>query len=279
LKDQETIKKQIQVAERELAALDAKRTALQDRIRQLNGLNQSIADEQLPFDRLSESNVTNESTEEQKIALFRSLFRGREDVFPRRFESKRTGKSGYQPVCRNEWIRPFCQKPKIKCGNCENRDFTPLLENVIRNHLIGIDSTDRYRREFVIGVYPMLLDETCWFLAVDFDKETWKEDSRTYLETCVTFNVPAVLERSRSGNGGHIWIFFSEPIAAKLVRQLGAFMLTQAMESRPEMGFDSYDRFFPSQDTMPKGGFGNLIALPLQAKQREKGNCRNDNEN
>jgi len=151
LKDQETINKQIRIAESELAALAAKRTALQDRIRQLQGLKQSIADEQLPFNQRPESNITNESTEKQKIALFRSLFRGREDVYPRRFESKRTGKSGYQPVCRNEWIRPLCQKPKIKCGDCENRDFTPLSDDVIRNHLIGNDPADRYRREFVIG--------------------------------------------------------------------------------------------------------------------------------
>ncbi len=281
MKDQKTINKQIRIAERELSALNAKRMVLQDRIRQLKGLNQSIADEQLPFYPRSESNVTNESTEKQKIALFRSLFRGREDVFPRRFESKRTGKSGYQPVCRNEWVRPLCNKPKIKCGNCENRDFTPLSDDVIRNHLIGIDPTDRYQREFVIGMYPMLVDETCWFLAVDFDKEAWKENSRAYLETCETFNVPAVLERSRSGNGGHIWIFFSEPIPAKLARQLGAFLLTQAMETRPEMGFKSYDRFFPSQDTLPRGGFGSLIALPLQAKRREKGNSLfvDDNSN
>ena len=279
MKHQNPINEQIKAVELELAILDAKREALKDRIRQLKGLKQSIADEQLPFSQRSESNVANESTQEQKIALFRSLFRGRADVYSRRFESKRTGKSGYQPVCRNEWIRPFCQKPKIKCGNCENRDFTPLSYDVIRNHLIGNDPADRYLREFVIGLYPMLLDETCWFLAVDFDKETWKEDSRAYLETCETFNVPVVLERSRSGNGGHIWIFFSEPIPAKLARQLGAFMLTQAMEFRPEMGFDSYDRFFPSQDTLPKGGFGNLIALPLQAKPREKGNSLFVDEN
>ena len=263
----------------ELTILDEKRKELQARIEQLKAQKQSIADEQLQFVRLSESNVTNDSTQEQKIALFQSLFRGREDVYPRRFESKRSGKSGYQPVCRKEWIRPFCQKPKIKCGNCENRDFTPLHDDVIRNHLIGNDPTDRYRHEFVIGVYPMLIDETCWFLAVDFDKETWKEDSKAYLETCVRFNVPTALERSRSGNGGHIWIFFFEPIPAKLARQLGAFLLTQAMESRPEMGFDSYDRFFPSQDTLPRGGFGNLIALPLQAKPREKGNSLFVDEN
>jgi superfamily II DNA or RNA helicase len=279
LKYQDPIDEQIHTVERELSALDAKRKGLRDRIRQLKGLKQSIADEQLPFDRLSELNVTNDSTQEQKIAFFRSLFRGREDVYPRRFESKRTGKRGFQPVCRLEWNRPLCQKPKIKCGNCKNRDFTPLSDDAIRNHLIGIDPVDRYRREFVIGVYPMLPDETCWFLAVDFDKEAWKGNSKAYLETCETFKVPAVLERSRSGNGGHIWIFFSEPIPAKLARQLGAFMLTQAMETRPEMGFNSYDRFFPSQDTLPRGGFGSLIALPLQKKPREKENSLFVDEN
>jgi hypothetical protein len=142
LKNQKQIDAQIRSAEQELAALDEKRKALQAKIDQLKGQKQVIADEQLPFGRQYESNVTNESTQEHKIALFRSLFRGREDVYPRRFESQRTGKSGYQPVCRNEWIRPFCQKPKIKCGDCENRNFIPLSDDVIRNHLIGIDPAD-----------------------------------------------------------------------------------------------------------------------------------------
>jgi len=152
LKHQKPIKEQIEALENELSALDAKRKSLRDRIRKLKSSKQSIADEQLHFDRLSESNVTNDSTQEHKIALFRSLFRGREDVYPRRFESKRTGKSGFKPACRNEWIRPICQKPKVKCGDCEKRDFIPVSDEVIRNHLLGIDSADRYRREFVIGV-------------------------------------------------------------------------------------------------------------------------------
>lgn len=263
---------QILKLEQELAALDSKREELKNKISKLRSIQfagSGLADRIAPY-RITKSQDTLSETE--KIALFGSLFRGREDVYPRRFESKRTGKSGYQPVCRNEWIRPLCRKPKVKCGECDNRNFEPLTDDVFRNHLTGKNPTDRYQREFVIGIYPMLLDETCWFLAVDFDKETWIDDAGAYMKTCDKFHVPAYLERSRSGNGGHVWIFFSQPVPAKLARQLGSFMLTQAMENRPEMGFDSYDRFFPSQDTMPKGGFGNLIALPLQKKAREKGN-------
>jgi hypothetical protein len=164
LQNQKPIDAQLQSAEQELAALDEKRKKLQARIKQLKWQKQSIADKQLPFDRLSVPNETNESTQEHKIALFRSLFRGREDVYSRRFESKRTGKSGYQPACWNEWIRPICQKPKIKCGDCEKRDFIPLSDDVIRNHLLGIDPADRYRREFVIGVYDILSTSEFFYL-------------------------------------------------------------------------------------------------------------------
>ena len=268
-----SIESQIKAAEKELANLNERKIELQYKIKNFKSLQNSIAEEQPSFNQGPKTNINSVSPEQRKITLFRSLFRGREDVFPKRFESKRTGKSGYQPVCRNEWIRPFCQKPKIRCAECDNRDFEPVTNEIVRFHLIGFDPGDRYKREFVMGVYPMLTDETCWFLAVDFDKELWMKDVSAYLETCRTYKVPATVEISRSGQGGHIWIFFSEPIAAKLVRQLGAFMLTQAMEKRPEMGFESYDRFFPSQDTLPKGGFGNLIALPLQKKPRDEGNA------
>ncbi|MDF1593670.1 MAG: DEAD/DEAH box helicase family protein [Desulfobacterales bacterium] len=279
MENPKNIAEQIMKLEQELAALDSIREELKNKISQLRSLqdpDSGIADPIVPYKTIKSKDALSET---EKITLFRSLFRGREDVYPRRFESKRSGKSGYQPVCRNEWIRPLCKKPKIKCGECENRNFESLTAEVIRNHLTGKDPNDRYQREFVIGVYPMLTDETCWFLAVDFDKETWFEDAGTYLKTCKNFHIPAYLEKSRSGNGGHVWIFFSEPVPAKLARHLGSFMLTQAMENRPEMGFDSYDRFFPSQDTMPKGGFGNLIALPLQKKVREKGNSIYIDEN
>lgn len=271
MKNTRSIDSQIKTAEKELANLNRRKIQLENEIKHLRNIQHSIAEKTSSFNHKTKPSITSESPEDKKINLFRSLFRGREDVFPKRFESKRTGKSGYQPVCRNEWIRPLCQKPKIKCGECDNRAFEPVTNDVVRNHLLGFDPNDRYQREYVIGIYPMLLDETCWFLAVDFDKEQWMMDVSAYMERCRSFKVPASVEISRSGKGGHVWIFFSEPIAARLARQLGSFMLTQAMEKRPEMGFESYDRFFPSQDTLPKGGFGNLIALPLQKKPREKG--------
>ncbi|MGI8839188.1 MAG: TOTE conflict system archaeo-eukaryotic primase domain-containing protein [Caulobacteraceae bacterium] len=212
--------------------------------------------------------VTTASPTADKVALFRRLFAGRSDVFPLRWENAKTGKAGYAPPCANEWIRGVCSKPQIKCGECPHQAFIPVTDEIIDKHLRGGNGS----RAFVAGVYPMLPDETCWFLAADFDKESWAADASAMIETCKAKGVPAALERSRSGNGAHVWIFFSEPIRARTARQLGAAIMTDTMERRPEIGFASYDRFFPSQDTMPVGGFGNLIALPLQRRAREHGN-------
>lgn len=209
------------------------------------------------------------SSSAEKIALFRSLFRGREDVYPRRFESKKTGRAGYAPACGNEWVRGICEKPRIKCSDCPHRAFLPVTDEVIRQHLSGKEAAGQ---EFVVGVYPMMADETCDFLAMDFDKETWQMDVLAVLETCRIQQIPAALERSRSGNGGHVWLFFTEAVPATLARKLGSFLLTETMERRPELGLASYDRLFPNQDTLPKGGFGNLIALPMQKQPRESGN-------
>lgn len=217
------------------------------------------------------SNVTvdRKSSADNKVALFRSLFRGREDVYPRRFHSPASGKSGYSAACANEWVRGICDKPRIKCAVCHHRKFLPVTDDVIRWHLSG---RDHRGGDFTAGVYPMLLDETCFFLAIDFDKAEWQDDVREVLATCSRLQVPAVLERSRSGNGGHVWIFFAEPVPAAIARRLGSHLLTETMERRPELGLDSYDRMFPNQDTLPRGGFGNLIALPLQKMPREADN-------
>lgn len=266
------IEHKIAEIETELSNLDHRRGQLLEELAQF--YRQSIQENfqaQLPF-HLQEFLLTNQSPQEEKIQLFRSLFKGREDVFPRRFENSKTGKSGYAPVCRNEWAAGICQKPKIGCQDCNFRAFVPVSDEIIRNHLKGNDPNDRPNRDFTIGVYPLLTDETCWFLTVDFDKSTWTEDVKAFLETCASYQVPAALERSRSGNGGHLWIFFVSPVSAILARKLGALLLTNTMNRRLEIGMDSYDRLFPSQDTLPKGGFGNLIALPLQKKPRERNN-------
>jgi len=202
------------------------------------------------------STVTAKSSPGEKVALFRGLFRGREDVHAVRWEG-RQGKAGYSPASRRVWGEPIFHGSEVP------REYLPLTDQVIHDHLTG---------RMTVGVYPMLVDETCWFLAADFDKTTWQEDVRAYLDTCREWNVPALLERSRSGRGGHVWIFFIAPLPARLARKLGAAILTRTMERRHQLGLDSYDRFFPSQDTMPKGGFGNLIALPLQQVPRGHGN-------
>jgi len=247
-----------------LAQLDAERRQLEVRLSELTA--KRPASEPLQSDDVS---VTADSTPASKIALFRSLFRGREDVYPKRWTNSRNGKSGYAPACANEWVPRLCGKPKVKCGDCPNRALIAVTDTIISQHLRG-EGPDG--RDFTIGVYPMLADETCWFLAVDFDKETWQRDVSAFLATCNSMRVPAVLERSRSGNGGHVWVFFSEPVPAASARRLGALILTETMETHPDIGFESYDRFFPNQDTMPSGGFGNLIALPLQHRPRQSGN-------
>lgn len=195
-----------------------------------------------------------------RIAIFRSLFRGREDVYAKRWVSQQTGKAGYAPACVMEWKRPHCTKPQKKCAACI---YSTLTDTVMASHLAG---------KSVIGVYAILPGDTCWFLAADFDGDEWQRDATAYLKTCAAMEVPAYLERSRSGNGGHIWIFFDHAIQASIARKLGSAILTKTMEERHEIKFKTYDRFFPNQDTMPNGGFGNLIALPLQGESVHHGN-------
>ena len=241
-----------------LARLDAERAQLEQRLAEL-------ARAHLPAPEIAGRGgvITNRSPTRDKLALFRTLFGGREDVYPRRWENAGKGKAGYAPVCANEWKRGVCHKPRVRCGACPNQAFVPVTDKAVEGHLRG---------RHTLGVYPMLADDTCRFLAADFDKETWRRDAGAYLAACRAKGIPAALERSRSGNGAHVWFFFEEPVAASLARRLGAHLLTEAMERNPDIGFRSYDRFFPSQDTLPQSGFGNLIALPLQGGPRESGN-------
>jgi superfamily II DNA or RNA helicase len=199
----------------------------------------------------------------EKVKLFRQFFRGRDDLYPTRFVRKKTGEPGYAPACSNKFVEGLCQLPKVKCGDCTNQAFRRVDDAAVLGHLRG---------KHVMGVYAMLPDETCWFLAVDFDKSTWKEDARAFAETARRLGLPVLVERSRSGNGAHVWFFFSEPVSAASARKMGCHVVTETMASRHELSMESYDRLFPSQDTMPRGGFGNLIALPLQHGPRQAGN-------
>lgn len=227
----------------------------------------------LPISTVSDNNgpplehevdsVHNYSSPHEKISLFRSLFKGREDVYPVRWANK-AGKSGYSPACENEWT-PVCNKPQVKCTECSQKAFLPVTDEVVSQHL---DS----KVNRTVGIYPMLPDETCWFLAIDFDKQSWQEDVLALMKVCREHDIPAALERSRSGQGGHVWIFFQENIEASMARKMGCTLLTMTMENRNQLGLDSYDRIFPNQDTLPRGGFGNLIALPLQGIPRKSGN-------
>jgi superfamily II DNA or RNA helicase len=203
------------------------------------------------------------ATPGEKVRVFRALFRGREEIFPTRFVSKKTGKAGYAPACANKFVRGVCELPRVKCSECPNQAFTPVDDRMVLDHLRG---------RHVMGVYPLLEDETCWFLAIDFDKSSWQEDVGAFGETCRAIGVPVAVERSRSGNGAHVWFFFEAPVAASVARKMGCSLLTETMSRRHQLSMGSYDRLFPNQDTMPRGGFGNLIALPLQYEPRQQGN-------
>jgi len=252
----------IQREEARLGRLEAEQANTRSRLAALQAELISLGAE--PETRLAQPlGVEAPRTSAEKVKLFRSLFRGREEVFPTRFMSKKTGKPGYAPACRNKFVRGVCELPKVKCGECPNQAFIPFDDAAVVGHLTG---------RHVMGVYPLLDDETCWFLAVDFDKSTWTEDVSAFIETCQRVGLPTAVERSRSGNGAHVWFFFSSPVSASTARKMGCYLITQTMSRRHQLSMDSYDRLFPSQDTMPRGGFGNLIALPLQHEPRQQGN-------
>lgn len=199
----------------------------------------------------------------EKVTLFGRLFKGRPDVFPVRWESKTSGKSGYAPACANEWRQGVCEKPRIKCSACSHRELIPLSDAVLYSHLAG---------ELTAGLYPLLPDDSCHLVAVDFDDEDWRSDAQAFRRSCETLGVPVSIEVSRSGNGAHAWIFFSGRVTAREARRLATAVISHACASTHQLALTSYDRLFPNQDTMPKGGFGNLIALPLQKMPREAGN-------
>jgi superfamily II DNA or RNA helicase len=203
-----------------------------------------------------------EMSPQQKLSIYQSYFKGNTQCYAHRWQNQQ-GRSGYAIACENEWHQGLCGKPKIKCLECPNQAFKPLDDAAMYAHLTGKE---------VVGLYPMLADNTCWLLAVDFDKSDWQEASLAYVEVCKVKGIDCLLERSRSGQGAHVWIFFAQAIDAKVARQLGFYLLDEAMKIHGALSFDSYDRLFPNQDVLPIGGIGNLIALPLQKQARANGN-------
>ncbi len=206
----------------------------------------------------------------QLIALYRDLFYGRQDVFAVRWDNGKVGTHGYAPKCKNEWDRNICGKTmRIKgaCKKCAYRENQEITDALIQQHFIGVG-----KNSLVMGIYPLLEDETCRFLAIDFDKGNWQEEILAAKRIYEEYGIKSYIERSRSGNGGHLWIFFCEPIEARIARKLGIKVLETAMNRKGSSKFDSFDRLFPNQDHMPNGGYGNLIALPLQRQAVENGN-------
>ena len=231
-----------------------------------HGIPSEVADPEASLTPSGQSELDTVPTGSQlstddKVRLIRRLFHGRPDVFSLRWEGK-NGKSGYSPACGNEWRAGICEKPRVKCADCAHRQFLPVSEQIIYDHLSG---------RHTVGIYPVLPDNTCKFLAVDFDDADWCEDARAFLESCRELDIPAALEVSRSGQGAHVWVFFTDAVPAGEARRLGTAIISHTCARTRQLQLSSYDRLFPNQDTVPRGGFGNLIALPLQKEPRNRG--------
>jgi superfamily II DNA or RNA helicase len=188
-----------------------------------------------------------------KVAFFGALFAARSDVYAVRWQNPRAGKAGWLPAVRGGWRRGVRQG---------DREYLPLTAEVVTGHLSG---------ELHLGLYPLLEGDRCWWVAADFDGPAAMLDALAYLKAARSLGVPAGLEVSRSGVGAHVWVFFTAPVPAGLARRLGTGLLREAMAVRGRMDLASYDRLFPSQDVLPTGGVGNLIAAPLHGRCRRDG--------
>lgn len=250
--DLRSINQQIVQLEEELKTLKIKRDSLIEQY------------EEEKTRQIIETRTLESLTVNQKVALFKQLFKGRADVFATRWQNSK-GRSGYSVACHNEWVPGICKKPGIKCSECPNRQHKALDDQAIYDHLAG---------KHIVGLYPLLPDNTCHLLAADFDKDGWQDAVKAMSEACRRYNIPHLVEISRSGNGAHLWVFFTDAVSARDARLLGFGLLDKAMEIHPNLSFESYDRLFPNQDIIPDGGFGNLIALPLQKQVRQSGNSQ-----
>lgn len=257
--------------ERRLKELERERESINERLKKLRVREPAVAYVTSPVSEIHPLRgqppvQSTPVTQAQKLDLFLKLFRCRESVFPKRWENKSKGTHGYSPACTNEWVNGVCSKPpkgKVKCSECPNQAFPRLDEAAAQAHLEG---------KITIGTYAIREDDSCVFLSCDFDKGNWQTDVLLYQSVARELGIDVMVERSRSGSGGHGWIFFAEPVPARHARTLGTIILSKCSEANHRIGVESYDRLFPNQDYLPRGGFGNLIALPLQWTPRESGN-------
>lgn len=217
----------------------------------------------------SQSEVPSSFSSLEKLQLFNDLFVGRRDVYARGFQSKKYNRIGYTPACANADNSDLCQRGRIRCLDCPNRVFAKLDLKAIKMHLQGQDEKGRH---FIAGLYPLMVDDTCKLLVVDFDSDNYQTESLNFLSVCDRYHVPAYLERSRSGNGAHVWFFFKDFVKASVARKMATLLLEATMAENSGVTLASFDRLIPNQDTLPEGGFGNLIALPLQRQPRYQGN-------
>ena len=266
--------------------------SLQQRIKELEQENQLLKEllerNNIPLPQRNQS-VKPETITRVHVLFFYRMFKGRKDVFSRR-SVNRDGKAGYYPVCDNFWKYGLCPKrdrKKVRCRDCANQQYTPLRQKDLIAHLTG----EKENCSDVVGIYPMLADETCNFLVFDFDhhgkddaadpadEPDWREEVNALRRICAQNEIPALVERSRSGHGAHVWLFFEESIPAAAARRFGAALLTKGAELVNQADFRSYDRMLPAQDHLPEGGLGNLIALPLQGRALQQGNSAFIDEN
>ena len=243
----------IEDAEAQIAELDRQREAAVTRLAELSHLREG---------RERSADCGNEPSPIAKARLFADLFRGREDVFAVRWENATKGRSGYSPRCANEWRPGICAKPKVRCGACQRQAFASLDVQQLLAHLRG---------QQVIGLYPLLADDSCRLLAIDLDGDSWRVDTKLLADVCQSLGVEPAVEVSVRQWRPRV-VFFTDPVPAADARRLGFAILTGAMARGAAVGVESYDRLFPNQDVLPTGGFGNLIALPLQRSARHHGN-------
>ncbi|MBP3883941.1 MAG: DEAD/DEAH box helicase family protein [Olsenella sp.] len=219
--------------------------------------------------------VTQRSTLDEKVSFVMSLFRGRTDVYGEAFEGRATkpGKLSYWPPCRLRWERGACPRvanPKARCRECDHPSYVPLTHEVVMAHCLG--RRDSRGRIQAVGIYVVDEGDVCYLLAADFDGPGWQDGAAAYRDACRAHGLSPAVERSRSGNGAHVWVFFDDAVGASLARRVGEGLVSEARDACAAVSFRSYDRLFPLQDSVGNGELGSLIALPLQGEAVRQGN-------